>query len=464
MRILCYYRPWGKRYYTDLCEYAFPSAEKYYISDFLGEGTEGLQEKFYFYYKKLGSVSLPIAVPPDALEDIRLRCRLLRNINQKHASQMCQAMWLAIDDILGKIKPDLLFTKSIDSYVLDLLRVYCMQSKIPIISAIGVFINGYFRPTLRGEHIKVREPVFSEVEKVLRFLMEEFYIPAYMNRPGSTIGIVKKSWANQIKDMLRFVHFGGKRWLTADHLNYHYWSSQILAAEHFSGFLRAYIGDRNWQKKLHTNKTRPKVFIPLQFAPELTIDYWCPNVEMINYKEILLKAVEEFSDKGFLVLIKEHPGIVGLRDYGIYRALSRFENAVLIPPQIPGSSVIKHSTCVFVWTGTIGFEAALRGIPVVHVGSPFYVFGERFFEVNHISELPHIIDKVVSMNHSKISYKEQLSLVHHVLSGCFAGNIREKDWKGPESERNAYLREIGATANGLSKLSIKQMEFTLGQN
>ncbi|GAJ18461.1 unnamed protein product, partial [marine sediment metagenome] len=211
---------------------------------------------------------------------------------------------------------------------------------------------------------------------------DEKYLPGFVNGQKSNGRYIVRAWINQAKTLLRFIYFSSKRKIGKDRLCYHYWANQVIATQWLSGGFHSYTGDSLWAEKLKDNESMPKVFIPLQFVPEATVDYWCPNVKMIDYAGILMKAVNAFADKGFLILIKEHPGIVGMRDYRLYRAVSQHDNVIMIPPQIRANSIIPMCKCVFVWTGTVGFEAALRGIPVIHLGFPYYISGDRFYGVN----------------------------------------------------------------------------------
>lgn len=443
MKVLCYVRPWSETYHKDLCAFAFPGAQIEYISDFLGHGTVKLAERFYAHYNNQDKVLFyTTGLEPITFEDVYLRCRLLRSLPKQEATKLCHAMWLAIGDIFDDVRPDFVLSITVDSYVIDLIRIQCTKKSIPFIGLVKCFINNYFRVSSRGEFTRLRKPTRQEVASVTTKLLEERYLPAFVNDQGTKERYMIRAWINQAKTLLRFIYFSSKRKIVRDRLCYHYWANQVIAKQWLSGGFHSYTGDRLWREKLKANESKPKVFVPLQFIPEATVDYWCPNVEMIDYAKILMEAVNTFADKGFLILVKEHPGIVGMRDYRLYKAISQHHNVIIIPPQLRANAIIPMCNCIFVWTGTVGFEAALRGIPVIHTGYPYYVSGDHFYGVKKIPDLPEVIDHVMNAHRFHVSNDEQLAMVEFVLSGCLPGNLLYKDWKGKDSEKERYLAKV----------------------
>lgn len=455
MKVLCYMRPWATQYFFDLCVTAFPDAEISYISDFIGVGTEHLEERFYRHYKKLDRNTFSQGeLDQDLFNDVRIRCRLLRSIEPLKARRLYRAMWSALDEIIDNVKPDIVFSKTVDSYVIDLLQIICTRKDIPFIGVVATFVNGYFRQTVRGEFNRVREPSSEEVSNVTSKLVNDKYKPIWLHRPASGFQMTMKSWNNQAKNLSRVPYFAAKRILSRDPLNYHYWSSQIVSAERAYVVPRLYVGDRKWKEKLKDRGKRSKVLIPLQLVPEATIDYWCPE-DMIDYYRLLLEAVRIFSEKDFTVLVKEHPGVVGLRDVRLYKALKNHANVIVLPPQTYANLVIPDCDLVFVFTGSIGFEAAFRGCQVLHVGCPYYVSGKRFWEVEEISKLSETVDQAMTVAGDPITLSEQESMVRHLLSGLMPGNLRRSDLGENDKAKSDYHTDIKNVAESIRKLANK---------
>lgn len=455
MNILCYKRPWADRYYTDLAQAAFPDADRItYIGDFLGLGDGRLQERFYDHYRRQ-------AGRPNwdmdgvTFEDVRIRCRLLRNIPASRAEALCSAMWAALTDIVDEVRPDVVVSKTVDSYVIDLLSILCRRKGVDFVGLVAPFINNAFRITTRGEHRICRRPDEEEVRACLDNMLRKDYQPDWLDRPDGPSTVARKALVNQLKDRARTPYFYLKRKTSGDPLNYHYWSSQIVPTLRGAVIPRLYMGDSNWRAAVQASGSRPAVFIPLQCVPEGTIDYWCPNVDYIDYKRTLLRIVDTATEQGFRVLIKEHPGVVGLREYSLYRALARHADVIMVPPQVRASELLAYCTTVLVWTGTVGFEAALRGVPVIHLGYPFYVSGRLFYGVESMDRLSDVMEDVRAAMPG-ISGEEQADMIRHVLSGVLPGELRETDWNGLPGDRDGYDEQVRRVAAGIRRYVSEQ--------
>ena len=85
------------------------------------------------------------------------------------------------------------------------------------------------------------------------------------------------------------------------------------------------IGNTGWEKELKY-KEKPSLYIPLQMFPEITVDYWCKNLEAIKYYETLEKLINKLHNN-FSLFIKEHPDVMGSRPKNFYskiQILTRF--------------------------------------------------------------------------------------------------------------------------------------------
>ncbi len=101
------------------------------------------------------------------------------------------------------------------------------------------------------------------------------------------------------------------------------------------------------------------------------------------------------------LVVKEHrsqdsPALRGFagRSQFFYEFVSNLSNTMLVGPGSDTTELVSSAKCVFTLTGTIGIEAASRGIPVGHFGSPWWqglpgtmkVSGASHFD--EISKLP----------------------------------------------------------------------------
>lgn len=444
-RILCYRRPWLVEHTKLLVKKAFPNADVKYITDFLGlEGEElqlGIIERMN-NCKRLGDNYLL----DTEYREIRLRCRLLRELGEEEARNLCNAVWETVKQIFDDYCPEVVIGKPVDSYVLDILARYCKAKDIPYYSTIASFINGYQRITRYGEFNKVREPELEECENVLVELLKNDYTPNFMDFQETRNKTIIKGWKNQIKKILRLV-YNYYKYRCIDKYNYHYWANWKVELKRVDCWPHQYAGDINWRKKLEIMKKNKKiVFIPLQFTPEATVDYYCPNVNVIDYQKTLMLVLDEFAKNNIIAIVKEHPGVVGMRKWKHYKQIKNHNNVVMPPPYIRGSELINMADMVFVWTGTIGVEAALRGKPVIHIGEPYYIAGDMFFSADPNSNLSKVIQRVLALENRAVRTSAQLKIIKHNLSTCIKSVPREVDPKGGDCHSVAYKEELEITA------------------
>ncbi len=429
MKLLCYTRPWNEANFARISREAFPDAEIEYVSDFLGQGTVQLQEEFYIFYSKCeGFTQLLSQVGHLKIKDICSRCRLLRNIPKEQATRMCAAMWLALQTVLDQVNPDVILSTTIDSYCLDLLHLACQLREIKFIGIIPCFINGYFRVTSRGEYNYLRAVSDTEIEKSIAFLEKSNYTPDFLVglKPESSFDALFKGVQKQSRNIARFLYYSFTRTIRQDPLSLHTYSSYVIARQNlnFYSFSQLKYVDLSHVEvsKYHRQK---KIFIPLQYFPECTVDYWCESIEYIDYYNTLFALLDVLSSLDFVIYVKEHPAFCGLRPYHFYSKLKTYQNIINLSPNIAARQAISFCDVVLVWTGSVGFEAAFKGTPVIHLGNPYYISGKNFYYLDSIGKLSDILAQIDTKftKDPESSYKEKRELLSHVLSGCLSGNI-----------------------------------------
>lgn len=430
MKIFCYVRPWSVAQFRGIATRLAGPSEVVLAGDFPGLGDIGLEEAFAQRYRAASADAVRAGLAdlaPDEVEDMRIRCRLLRALEVPQAHRLIAAMWAAINEALDEASPELVLSKAIDSYVLDLLRIAARRRAIPYVGLISLFVNDYYRITGRGEHNPLREPDPAEVERVLDQLLARDYRPDYLVALPSTVDVLRRSLRNQVRNAGRYLYYAGRRRLGGDRLCYHDWSSEVVSRERVAGAIQRLPGRADWQQATSAAGGAPRVFVPLQFFPEATVDYWCPNVEFIRYYDILEQTLGCLEEQGAVIVLKEHPGALGLRPRGFYERLRRYRNVVFVPTAVHSNDVIEACDAVVVWTGTVGFEAALRGKRVMHFGEPFYASGRRFWGVPKPADLAAVLAEMLAGEPGPIERAEQRQLVAHVLSGCLAGVLYDSD-------------------------------------
>ena len=111
-------------------------------------------------------------------------------------------------------------------------------------------------------------------------------------------------------------------------------------------------------------------FFPMHSEPEVSLQvlgrpYHKNQIELLRNIGASLPA-------GMRLVFKEHPRSHGLRPVSYYRQLFEVPNLYVVPIETPSMAIVRHADLVTVISGTIGFEAAMAGKPVLMLGHPKY--------------------------------------------------------------------------------------------
>ena len=120
------------------------------------------------------------------------------------------------------------------------------------------------------------------------------------------------------------------------------------------------------------------VYFPLHNANEYSTQVqgtmWINQLSII---EALAKSIP-FDWK---VVVKEHPGMLldrGVRPVSFYKEIKKYSNVVLIPTDTSSNKAISNAQAVVTIVGTTGWEAIMRGKPVI-------AFEENMFDAVGLS-------------------------------------------------------------------------------
>lgn len=350
-------------------------------------------------------------------EDL-LRCRLLRNIPSDCARVYLSAMDRVWDAVLQEATPNVVISEMIDSYIIASLERACVRHSIPFMGLVTSFVDGYFRVTRYGEHTPCRNPEPEEVESISKMLLDRKYIPGFVTRPKLAALLVLKRW---LKNWLRVFYYGPLSLLPSNRPDIHIRGNYIVARQQLQLWPRLQLGTPDWLEKARQRQL-PLIAVPLQLIPEATVDYWTHDVDRIRYDETLIKVLEKFSGQ-FTFVIKEHPNVLGDRHPQLYRELERFKGVIFAPTWTPSAELLEECDGILVWTGSMGFEAALRGKAVLAMTPAYYMSGERFMVLQDSDDPLTVKDFVTAVRARPVTEGETRELVKHLLSGLIPGKI-----------------------------------------
>lgn len=143
---------------------------------------------------------------------------------------------------------------------------------------------------------------------------------------------------------------------------------------------------------------RPYVFVALSYQPERTTSPLAgPFVRLGLMVSLLSRELPE----GWLLYVKEHASIFSPSKRGYlarrpsdYEDMAALPNVRLVPASQTPFRLIDHSRAVATTTGTVGWEAILRGKPALLFGYPWYRGCEGSFRVTNAAECREVLERI----------------------------------------------------------------------
>lgn len=370
--------------------------------------------------------------------DIILRCRLLRAVSREDAARHLGAARRAIGEVLDAQKPELILSETIDSYVMDALYAEAKGRGIPFIGLVPTFISGYFRVSARGEYVPSREVSDAEAVEVLDRLLQKSYRPDFIK--SSDRKLMLYATGRWLRNLVKVPYFALKRLNRLERFNYHNWATLHVSMDWMHAIPALFVGSSNWRDRAEQSE-KPVVYVPLQMFPEATIDYWCEDLDAVDYHAYLLKLLERLGQH-YTLLVKEHPNVLGYRHPRLYRQLKVLPSVILAPTIANSHDLIDAADAVLVWTGSVGFEAAIRGKPVLTTCSPYYQAGPLFSHVDLKTTADEINNFIRAAADVDLDATRRL-MIKHILSGTLPGRyIIDGSWHSDSQEHVRYAVNI----------------------
>lgn len=440
MKILCHVGPWCTEYFRTLAAGFDADADVVFISGFKRLDETGTTAS---YYDRVCSALRRSSEDKLRDREVVQRCRLLRSLPEDEALAHVEATRSAVREALIRHVPDVLLSETCDQFLHDILFQEAEMRGIPAYGLVQTFVNGYFRASLRGERVPSRVVMDEECRTVLHQLLDRRYTPSMIARQRrSPSRAYARAWLSNIA---RVAWFSAMRRLRNEPYNYHYWaSSRGIYRNHVHFLPSGRIVDENWETRL-AEQGKQKIFVPLQFFPEATIDYWVEDAGYINYPDALANLLGRLSER-FTIFVKEHPNVWGHRQPAFYKKLKKIADLVVVPSDEPAQRCLEECDATLVWTGSVGFEAALRGKPVLTISPTYYQSGSRFLRIELDTAADEIAAFIGKTEARPVSEVEQFELVRFLLEGLLPGRIQVDGSFNPANAEDAEAaRAVGAS-------------------
>jgi hypothetical protein len=141
------------------------------------------------------------------------------------------------------------------------------------------------------------------------------------------------------------------------------------------------------------------IYIPFHYQPELTT---CPLAGCFADQILMVKILSASVPADWTIYVRENIVQWSQRDSrahlarykGYYKQIAALKNVKLISPAIPTLDLISKSQAVATATGTAGWEALVKGKPVLYFGYPWYMYCDGAIKISDVKSCREAIQKI----------------------------------------------------------------------
>jgi len=185
------------------------------------------------------------------------------------------------------------------------------------------------------------------------------------------------------------------------------------------------------------------IYIPLNVQPERTT---CPAAGIFDDQLLMIETIAHCLPKGWVVYVKENPNQLRpahifshkYRYPGYYQQITKLKNVHLVPTDTSTYDLINNSQTVATATGTAGWEALLRGKPVLIFGSVWYMYCDGVLRISDVNSCKQALGKIIN------GYKPDKQQVLNYLvaldrNSPHARHFRTLHYKESDYDKNDYI-------------------------
>lgn len=377
------------------------------------------------------------------------------------------------EDVLEKIKPDMLFIKIPALHHQELFYQMCKNT--------GVFVQiltfapiGYYSMLTEDlskldhiENVKDKNRSFEELQNFLyKFDLSKNIRDTSLKSENNVSNILKSAGS--------FI-FNSDSKNTRTHYTYYGRSKPKVLFFHLKDILLTKFRESHLNKisKKEIDHLEQFVYFPLHVEIERTLLIGAPFY--LNQIEII-KSVAKSLPINFKLYVKEHPSQVlrAWRSSSEYKQIMDIPNVVLLHPNVSQKELCEKCSLVFTIAGTTGFEASFYGKPVIIFTDQYYSLLPSVRVLKNLEELPRMIresltekigpsdlDKLVSLVEENICKFDYADFEMRYRNEFFyGGNLYDVEIS--ESKMKSFLEKNIDTLNVLADEHVKKIKRRYG--
>ena len=167
------------------------------------------------------------------------------------------------------------------------------------------------------------------------------------------------------------------------------------------------------------------IFVALHYQPEETT---CPSAGHYVNQNLIIENLAELLPNDIKIVVKEHssqfhPSMEGHtgREKWFYDDLLNIPQVVFVSSNDSSFNYIDNAIAVVTATGTIGWEAVVRGKPVLIFGNAWYEYCDNVFRIKSKNDINKALNKILYgellsadyISYAKAIYKNAIQAYHY---------------------------------------------------
>jgi hypothetical protein len=133
----------------------------------------------------------------------------------------------------------------------------------------------------------------------------------------------------------------------------------------------------------------------LHYMQDAQMSYREPMLDQFE----LIRNIARALPASYVLYVKPHPHFFGSDvSFRELSGVARLGNVKVVNPASPPQQLIRNAQCVITVNSAIGFEAIIRGVPVISMGHDFYCRDDLCTLVRDVNELPAALLKAVGQS------------------------------------------------------------------
>lgn len=396
------------------------------LTDRRGAGDRWVTDDFYRAYRarRAGTATTPPLLSDAEVADVIARCRVLRWLPPEQASAMALAMAEAMEIVLDEVRPVVIVSFPVDSYVSDVLRRQGRKRGVPQYEVTASPLPDMCMLTSIGRLSTVLEPADpADIDARIHEIADPLFTPSYVQGQAAYTPVRFLKTLGYYR--LRGAFFHLYAWFRNDPLNLHYLDAQFMLGHkpRLSDMRIIGMMDADWQARLEAVPRHRRVLFGLQLLPEASIDYWIDDLELIKHEALLIEIARLLTAAGYLVVVKDHPLQFGFRQTQMIAELKALPNVVMVPYEVNGNALLSMCGVSVTGTGTLGMQAALLG-DVSVVCDAYYVTGDEDFVVLRTwDDVAGVANRIARHGPPASLHARQARIIEHQLQGAFPADF-----------------------------------------